>query len=910
MKRLSIYTILAVVAMGACINTTIVRAEEDHIKLNKKIEPVGDSKTDYMITLETYVTGTQVNTVTTTNKPVDIVLSLDISSSMETIVSGTGVTTYTAQPSANYSYNGLANKTLYIKVGDTYYQVKRDSYETTDGTTYWLQYDNNHHIGNPGTKTSDVLYSGDLYTQGLGSFSKYTKITNYTYDNFPNGGIGGTNLYYNDGLGNKSKNYHQVSKKSEETKTSHYYLFYTIGTTNYYLVGNSVQTERPETPTSATETIWTGELYTATSSGNRRRIDLLDEAVKAFIDQIALNAAGPDGDPTTLDDNISNRICLIGWDKHEHYITGNSTDYTISRTDSDYSNNFIDVLNADGTSNVDQLKTYVEGIVSICISDGSGTRQDRGILAARNCINAIPAARKEESNQVVVMFTDGQPYASNEKINDADPKDQDRTDATHPYTYSQYDGSSTEERRRVIYLAMDYGKPMKDAGIPIFSVAMGITDDTYKSWMDWISSNYPDAVRENPGTKITIKEGESGYFFDSKEGNNLTQIFEAIAKKTSTDGEVVELNSSSTAVVDVVSDNFLIPTGADLSTMKVWVESYYLDSEGVGKWAKKGEANYYYTGADLEIQLGSTDDAPFVEGSTTERVKNKLTVTNFNYGLADEWNDDGSIKTKGNWVGKRGTEDNPQYWGNKVVITFPVKLNKDYEGGYQMPSNDIKSGIYIPDPNDPTKMVQLRAYPVPSVDFPSLCIVKDGLQVGESAIFEVYKGSSTTPLYTFTLIQREISANNHNPGPCYMIIKRLEGGEYTVKEKTNWTWLYGTETASITNTVIAADQLGVTLSDFTSVGSKAKTVLNNEIAIGLELNPKDVNADNPKVPLCIIADISKEISGNAISILYHFTNTRNTAGKPGHAEAYAHNEFQGGKNKGGTETGGNEEEDI
>lgn len=908
MKRLSIFTILAILAMGTCMNTTTARAEEDHIKLSKKITPVGDSKTDYMITLETYVTGTQVNTVTTTTKPVDIVLSLDISSSMyRNTVSGSGTTTYNKQqPSASYSYNDLNNKTLYIKVGENYYQIKRNSYETSNGTTYWLQYDNQHHIGQQQTSADAVLYdgNGDLYTKKGQSYTKYTE--SLTYNTFKD------NTYYYD-TGNIKNRWKPVSRKSQETKTQHYYLYYTIGDTNYYLSNNEVVTDIPSTYTDGATKIWTGELYTATSSGDRKRIDVLDEAVKAFIDQIAVNAAGPDGDPNTVNDNVSNRICIIGWDKHEHYITGNSTNYTTSKTDSNYGNNFIDVLNDDKTvseANITTLKSYVDGLVAMCKSDGEGTRQDRGILAARNCINAIDATRKAESNQVVVMFTDGEPYANSEKITDAEPYDQDQTDATHPYTYKELCGTDNTNRRRVVYLAMDYGKPMKDAGIPIFSVAMGITSDTYKSWMDWISSNYPDAVRENPGTKITIKEGESGYFFDSKEGNNLTQIFEAIAKKTSTDGDVVELNSSSTAVVDVVSDNFLIPTGADLSTMKVWVESYYLDSEGVGKWAKKGEANYYYAGPELQIQLGSTDDAPFVEGSTTERVKNKLTVTNFNYGLADEWNDDGSIKTKGNWVGKRGTEDNPQYWGNKVVITFPVKLNKDYEGGYQMPSNDIKSGIYIPDPNDPTKMVQLRAYPVPSVDFPSLCIVKDGLQVGESAIFEVYKGSSTTPLYTFTLIQREKSKNDHNPGPCYMIIKRLDAGEYTVKEKTNWTWLYSTETTSIKHSVIAANQLGVTLSDFTETGSKAETLLNNGDALGLELNPHDVDETNPNLPLCIIADISEEISGNAISILYHFTNTRDTAGKPGRAESYSHNEFYGGKTQGGTETGGNEEEDI
>lgn len=167
---LMVVTLLPV--MGASAAEGDVSAEG--VKLSKTLTLETDGT--YTINLKAYATGTVTSTTVTEPVPTDFVLVLDQSGSMaEKITSYT----YTEKTSQGYSYSSLRNQTLYYKDGDTYYQVKRDSYETgswlsstdhyylyyqKDGTTYYLS--------GTGTTTtrpsqytsrSDIIWTGVLY---------------------------------------------------------------------------------------------------------------------------------------------------------------------------------------------------------------------------------------------------------------------------------------------------------------------------------------------------------------------------------------------------------------------------------------------------------------------------------------------------------------------------------------------------------------------------------------------------------------------------------------------------------------------------------------------------------------------------------------------------------------------------
>lgn len=709
--------------------------------------------------------------------------------------------------------------------------------------------------------------SSSMITNSISSTAEWVGVTrDITYNNYRNGsGDDNDYKYSNKGYVLYNGQYYQLHNTFETTgkgqsKVTHYRVYISVGGKRLYLNGTEFTETAPTNATRDNAVIATATVY---ETRTKTRLMVLKEAVNAFIDKVEENAMGPDKDATATTDNVSNRIAIITFEKHEHYITGGSTELEASRSDSDYSDNFIDVLNADGSSNAAALKDLVSNLVV-----GEGTRQDRGVLAANNIFGAVTSERTSESVKSLVVFTDGSPYAGHETDIDGD-------------------GVSTTGGVRDKGIEYSYtSKHTYDA--KVFTVYMGLSEGTNMNFMNYMSSNYPDAESmDNHGEGVT---GGSPYCFDAGDGSNLTKIFEAIANSSTQGGETYPLDANTTSVIDVVSDNFLIPANVEVS---IWHESCYgVNDSGEYLWAQSGD-NYYSNGAEPAL----------VPGDDPQKVQ----VSGFDYAAEDEWNKDGTIKTKGNWVGARkdGAGNIIGYWGNKVVIEFPIKVNPDYEGGYSMPSNDITSGVYV-------NGTKVKPYPVPAVDFPSICIMKEGMKVGESAVFDVDGPNGLH--YTLSLIQRANA--NGDPLPCYVILKRLNGGEYTVTEK-NWAWMYNSAPASISQTVISAEMMNVTVEEILEDGEELE---NNGQTVGMKLTRVtdiDTGSEAGTYNHTFVALKDKEgeyeledLQESAISLLYYFSNTRVTEGKAARAEAYAHNEFKGGKTTGGTETGGYEEEEF
>lgn len=790
------------VCAATCIlfcSNALAQPSTDAIHASKEILPVKPENGEYKIHLETFVTGSSVTTVTETTKPVDLVLVLDVSSSMK-----------------NNSISSTAERVGTVR--DITYNNYRDG--SSDNNDYKY------------TNKGYVLYNGKYY---------------------------------------------QLQQEDEKVSgTRRYRVYINIGTKKMYLSGTGITDKAPNTATSKDAVIATATVY---ETRTKTRLMVLKEAVNAFIDKVEENAMGPDKDATATTDNVSNRIAIITFEKHEHYITGGSTELGTSSSDSDYSDNFIDVLNADGTSNATTLKNLVSNLVV-----GDGTRQDRGVMAANHILNVIPQGTAEEpgryetASRAIVVFTDGSPY-----IRSGNTLDDDE------WSKGQVTRGTDNGAGNIRNAGIEYAYTSKHTyDAKVFTVYMGLSEGTNMNFMNYMSSNYPDAESmDNHGEGVT---GGSPYCFDAGDGSNLTKIFEAIANSSTQGGETYPLDASTTSVIDVVSDNFLIPANVEVS---IWHESCYgVDKDGEYLWAKSGD-NYYSNG----------DEPALVPGDDPQKVQ----VSGFDYAAEDEWNKDGTIKTKGNWVGARkdGAGNIIGYWGNKVVIEFPIKVNPDYEGGYSMPSNDITSGVYV-------NGTKVKPYPVPAVDFPSICIMKEGMKVGESAVFDVDGPNGLH--YTLSLIQRANA--NGDPLPCYVILKRLNGGEYTVTEK-NWAWMYNSAPASISQTVISAEMMNVTVEEILEDGDD---LTNNGQTVGMMLTRVtdiDTGSEAGTYNHTFVALKDKEgeyeledLQESAISLLYYFSNTRVTEGKAARAEAYAHNEFNGGKTTGGTETGGYEEEEF
>lgn len=123
---------MAAFADNDAATTYSKHSETNGVVMDKTITPLGND--DYKVTLEQYVSGT----VTSAAKPLDIVLVLDVSGSMDDTFS-TGTVKYTAV----YPFNGrfYTWNSLYVKDGDSYIKVawcdECNAYSTCTRTLSW-----------------------------------------------------------------------------------------------------------------------------------------------------------------------------------------------------------------------------------------------------------------------------------------------------------------------------------------------------------------------------------------------------------------------------------------------------------------------------------------------------------------------------------------------------------------------------------------------------------------------------------------------------------------------------------------------------------------------------------------------------------------------------------------------------
>ena len=159
---------------GQAIQGTVndpITATSNGVTVNKYV--TGNSEDGYNLTLEAFASDQLTTTTNTT--PLDIVLVLDVSGSMDEKL-GDGSLTYTATKQIQWSYSDIGKKDRYYYLAEdgNYYIVHAAKYrEEGDSTkyalTYWMD------AGDPesaqpisgsitGTSQSAVLYNGGLYT--------------------------------------------------------------------------------------------------------------------------------------------------------------------------------------------------------------------------------------------------------------------------------------------------------------------------------------------------------------------------------------------------------------------------------------------------------------------------------------------------------------------------------------------------------------------------------------------------------------------------------------------------------------------------------------------------------------------------------------------------------------------------
>ena len=157
---------IALLASSFALNAQYNR--EGGMATSKKV--TGPTDGYYTIALESFATGE--TTVTESAVPVDIVLVLDVSGSMDQNMT---IYRYTARSSQAYSYDGYGNVTYYyLHTDGKYYQVTRERTGNIGNRRYNLHYQvgsTTYYLSGTGTTTTNPNVSGSNTNDASESFN-------------------------------------------------------------------------------------------------------------------------------------------------------------------------------------------------------------------------------------------------------------------------------------------------------------------------------------------------------------------------------------------------------------------------------------------------------------------------------------------------------------------------------------------------------------------------------------------------------------------------------------------------------------------------------------------------------------------------------------------------------------------
>lgn len=394
--------------------------------------------------------------------------------------------------------------------------------------------------------------------------------------------------------------------------------------------------------------------YQKTNSVEIQRIEALKNSVTQFVSQVRNDAKAND---------VDHRIAIVGFASKSGY--GNNTEVlTVEGNNSVWNQpegiegkpDMIGVAYNQATTDtyrsalVDYDSELIDHAIAALATNGA-TRADLGMEMAKKILKENPT--NGERNQVVILFTDGEPTSGNQFEND------------------------------VANGAISNAKALKDNNttvytIGIFNNANVEGNDNPNRYMQYVSSNYPDATSMG---KHGNGNDKGGYYLVAKDAGELEDIFEKIS------GEVGGTSSTldeKAVLRDVISPYFEMVYKEDgQPDVKVFT------ADCTGKTGTK-----YTFGNSTQVTDGSIKATVSPDGTTVD-------VTGFNY--------------KENFVGEVKDGDKVTYRGTKLMVQITIKQKDAFLGGNNVPTNVPEtSGIY----KDNQESTPVKTFPQPTVDVP------------------------------------------------------------------------------------------------------------------------------------------------------------------------------------------------
>lgn len=472
--------------------------------------------------------------------------------------------------------------------------------------------------GSTTTTTSTAPVDIVLVLDVSGSMDENLTEAGYRYNEVYDLSTNGTHYYKNSSNGRYQRAYYCDGEDRREN-SNHDAGWYTQ---NHQDLGGNCLGEfgtRLIPKTSSADTTGT-QFYVQEYVAAVTKMETLKTAVNGFIDSVAAKSA-------------DSQIAIVKFAGDKRDIVGNDT-YQESGYTYNYSQIVKDLTTVDATG-ADALKTAVSALRA-----AGATAADYGMQHAQTIITG---AANNGRQKVVVMFTDGEPNHNN--------------------------GFSNS----VANAAISASKAMKNNGngatvytIGCFGTLTGDTKNKVDTYMNYVSSNYPNATSMTNGGD---KANPANYYKTVSSASELESIFTEIAHTAG--GATLELGTG-TVLKDVVSKYFDLPENA---SSQITAQSYSctrLNADGTPIWNETPDQGTNYT---------------------VDIVDKTISVTGFDYSE--------------NWIGK-DENTNIVHPGKKLVVTIPIVDNGTGMG--EVPTNGTDSAVYDKDGKQVCPFAQPTAY--------------------------------------------------------------------------------------------------------------------------------------------------------------------------------------------------------
>ncbi len=503
------------------MNPVTVHAEEDSGIVTSKTVDYDEKDGSYTITLEAYATGEVTTSTVTKEVPTDIILVLDLSSSMNQTMNTVSYTEYSGKTNEDLyalRHNGGEENLWYQIPGTTKYAsvsvvVENRNADYTDASSYsnselWENYNNLYaEIGNEYVKVTVSRNGGD-YTYTYTYSGQEVTVTSRRGSGNPNFGSG-VSLWVLCSVDSTNATYTYSYTDSTETKT---------------IVTSTGGSETPETVF----------YFQSTTPGTTTRLAALQAACTSFANAVAEKAAASEGKEA-----VKHRIAVVGFNSNAFLYIGSS------RSDA-YTSAFQDMSTDKGKNNV---LASINALGTLGTS--TGTKADAGMGLANTIFsdNPVPLEGETARNRVVVFFTDGAPgTGGSDKF--------DKTVANKTITAA---GTARDSYGATVYsvAVVDGADPTK-AGVEPQEESGTVSADK----INWYLQN----VSNNMGTPPAA--GKPSYYLAAADADSLKDIFGKIAEESSKGGSTSKLDSSA-VIKDIMSPYFTLPAGAEASDISV-----------------------------------------------------------------------------------------------------------------------------------------------------------------------------------------------------------------------------------------------------------------------------------------------------------------------------------------------------